>query len=50
MNLLWPDNAALPAEFRPDVQIGVMVIKGKALYVPKGAKQSVDFTVIPYDA
>jgi uncharacterized protein len=53
--LALPDNAVLATEFRPDLLHGVMVIKGKALYVPEGgaanaAEKSVDFTAIPYYA
>jgi uncharacterized protein len=55
VELALPDNAALTAEFRPGLLHGVMVIKGKGLYIPEGGaanatEKSVDFTAIPYYA
>jgi uncharacterized protein len=55
VELALPDNAALAAEFRPDLLHGVTVIKGKALYMEEGGaanatEKSVDFTAIPYYA
>jgi uncharacterized protein len=55
VELALPDNAALAAEFRPDLLHGVTVIKGKGLYIPEGGaangtEKTVDFTAIPYYA
>jgi DUF1680 family protein len=46
LDLVIPEQAALTAEFRPDLLNGVVVVKGKA--VRRQTRKEEEFTAIPY--